>query len=270
MKKELVFSIFIVLAVFAAGCAAKPAEAPPEQEEFVDTGVLVIESSPGGADVFVNNKLEGQTPLTLYNFPVGQYEVRLEKEGYASFGKTASVRVGATEEIDAKLDSNKKDEPGQKVCPAVCMTVYVLSKGCAVNECGSGCGGDGIDAFNSEEECRAKLQQQQANKISLSSFAMYYDFENGLFTSLRGEKSDAFSRKYDSYVDFVALSPGKMEIIKKPLKEVSKSDCINTAGGVAQLFSGDTLCVVTIEGNFFAVSGSWEKTPAELDFVRLS
>lgn len=236
MKKWLIFGVFIILAVFAAGCATKP-EPPSEQEEFVDTGVLVIDSSPNGANVFVNNKLEGQTPLTLYNFPVGQYNIRLEKEGYLSFGKSVSVRVGATEEIDAKLSPIQKeqDKPSQ--------------------------------AIPQEQK---QPETAQANKINLSSFAMYHDFENKLFTSLRSEKSDVFSRKYDTYVDFVALAPAKIKIIKKPLKDVTQSDCISTDGGVAQLFSGDTLCVITTEGNFFALSGNWEKMPTELDFVRLS
>ena len=47
MKKELIFGIFIALAVFAAGCATAPVESPSEeQEEFFDTGVLVVESFP--------------------------------------------------------------------------------------------------------------------------------------------------------------------------------------------------------------------------------
>ena len=237
MKKELVFGIFIILIVFAAGCATKPEALPEEQEQFVDTGVLVIDSSPSGADVFVNNKLEGQTPLTLYNFPVGQYDIRVEKEGYLSFGKAVSVRVGATEEIDARLSPIQKEQARQ-------------------------------EQAKPEEQKQPEIAQ--ANKINLSSFAMYYDFENSLFTSLRSEKSDVFSRKYGTYVDFVALAPAKIEIIKKPLKEVTKSDCITTDGGVAKLYSGDSMCVVTTEGNFFALSGSWQASPSELEFVRLN
>jgi len=238
MKKELIFGIFIALAVFAAGCATAPVESPSEeQEEFFDTGVLVVESFPGGADVFVNNKLEGQTPLTLYNFPVGQYGVRVEKEGYLSFEKAVSVKVGATEEIDAKLSPIQKEQVG-------------------------------LGQAEPEEQKQPEISQ--ANKITLSDFAMYHDFENSLFTSLRSEKSDVFSRKYAAYVDFAALAPARIGIIKKPLKETTQSDCMSTDGGVAQLFSGDTLCVITMEGNFFALGGNWQAPPSELEFVQLN
>lgn len=238
MEKELIFSIFIILAVFAAGCATTPEAPSEEQEQFVDTGVLVIDSSPGGANVFVNNKLEGQTPLTLYNFPVGQYGIRVEKEGYLGFGKTVSVKVGATEEVDAKLSPMQKEQ-------------------------------DKSEQAKPEEQKQPETAMQ-ANKINLSSFAMYHDFENKLFTDLRTEKSDVFSRKYGTYVDFVALAPAKIEIIKKPLKDLTKSDCITTDGGVAQLFSGDSLCVITMEGNFFALSGNWQASPSELEFMKLN
>ena len=273
--KESITNVFIfaaAISIFIAGCSQQ-IEAPSEKfQEVIDTGVLVVGSVPGEAQVYVDGELKGQTPLNLYNFPTGTYSVVVKKDGYTDFEKTVSVNVGLTEQVDAKLTiANEGPKPQEgKVCPAVCRTVYPVADNCAVNNCGSGCGGDGIATFNSEEDCRAKLPQQQTIKINLSSFAMYYDFENKLFTKIRSEKSDIFSKKYDKYLHFTSITPAKIEILNKPLKDTSRADCTYAKNAVAQLYSGQTLCVITIEGNYFAVSGTWDKLPGELESVQLS
>lgn len=237
MKKAANFSILIILIVLALGCTKAPGEPTAEQEEFVDTGILAVESSPSGADVYVDSELKGQTPLALYNFPVGYYNVKVQKTGYFDFEKIAAVKVGLTEEIDAKLSPVQKEAPKQ--------------------------------GAEQEKEAEEQKPAAETNKVNLSAFAMYHDFENKRFTELREGTSDVFSRKYDTYVDFVIMAPAKIEIVGKPFKEINKVDCINTDGGVANLKSGQTLCVITVEGNFYAVTGTWDTSPSELEFVKL-
>ncbi|MFR6033228.1 MAG: PEGA domain-containing protein [Bacilli bacterium] len=62
---------------------------------------VTINSQPQGADVFVNNELVGQTPLTVDLPKDGVYELRLAKKGYkdevvnvASARKDSFIKFG--------------------------------------------------------------------------------------------------------------------------------------------------------------------------------
>src|SRR3989338_10685686 len=96
----LAFLIFIIV-----GCAKKEENKLVSEttQEIVDTGVIMIESSPKAAQVYVDNELKGESPLTLYNFPVGRHGILVKKEGYEDFKKTISLEVGKTEEVSAVL-----------------------------------------------------------------------------------------------------------------------------------------------------------------------
>lgn len=240
-KNSSIFVLAALVSVIVASCA-QPIEKPLEEfQEVIDTGVLAAESVPSDAQVFVDNELKGKTPYTLYNIEVGAHNVLIKKDGYSDFRKTVTIIVGRTEEVSATLSpiapASQASKPEKKP---------------------------------DEELVPEPPQTDKLNKINLSSFAMYHDFENKLFTGLRAEKSDLFSRRYEAYVDFVALTPAKMKITNVPLNDLNQADCINADSGVAQLYSGQTLCVITVEGNYFAVRGSWEKVPTELEFVQLS
>lgn len=241
MKTSIIgiFALVAAISMIVAGCAQQ-AERPEDFEEVIDTGILAVESAPSQAQVYVDGELKGQTPLVLYNFPAGIHSVAVKKEGYMDFEKEVNVKVGLTEEVDAELSPLKREATEAEA-----------------------------EEAKPEDAQKESPQAVQANKISLSSFAMYHDFENKLFTKLRSEKSDIFSKKYDKYVHFTSITPAKIKIINAPLKDVSRADCVS-AGAVGQLYSGQTLCVITAEGNYFAVSGTWDKMPNELEFVQLS
>ena len=238
MKKINITMIIIIFifSLFIISCA-KTQETQTTDEEFTDTGILVIESTPSAADVYVNEKLEGQTPLTLYNMPVGSYNVKIRKGGYNDFEKNAVVKVGASEEIDATLANVQKEQQ--------------------------------IQESVQQEQTKEKEQQEssQSDVINLASFAMYHDFEGKSSASAKSGNSDVFSRKYNDYVDFAALAPAKIGVIEKPFMEISKADCINTNKGVAQLKIGQSLCAVTTEGNYFALN---LKTINDLEYKKLS
>lgn len=51
------------------------------------------------------------------------------------------------------------DLSGGKVCPEVCVGLYeIQSSACTFNECGSGCGADGVITFETKELCELGLQ----------------------------------------------------------------------------------------------------------------
>lgn len=59
-------------------------------------GKLNISSSPAGAQVTIDDKAYGVTPLKLDSFPVGSYVLKLHLEGSKDITDTISVQEGAT------------------------------------------------------------------------------------------------------------------------------------------------------------------------------
>lgn len=230
-SRILALLFFVVL---IAGCGKKASEI--EQGTSADTGALVVDSSPGLAEVYIGEEYKGDTPVTLYNLPVGSYGITIKKEGYEDFSKTATVKAGRTAEIDAELNPLAPSNPVEE---------------------------------KPETEMPENISAPVSNKVNLSAFAMYYDFEKFQFTEIRTDKSDLFSRKYETYVNFQALTPAKMYLLNKPIAEVTKEDCIFSDSAVANMYSGQTLCVKTIEGNVVAIGGNWQEMPTELEWKML-
>ena len=60
--------------------------APPPAANTAESGTLLIESVPEGANVNINGKPEGTTPVAIRNLPFGEeLTVRLEMDGYQVF-----------------------------------------------------------------------------------------------------------------------------------------------------------------------------------------
>lgn len=235
MNKRGILALTLCITLFfaLAGCKAQQ-ESPAEATEVVvDTGILSVESSPSGADVYVDGEMKGATPLTLYNIPVKSYNVVIKKEGYADFERYVAIKVGRTEQVDAALiplaSEEKMAEPEAKV----------------------------------GEKSGEAAAPDITNKLNLKSFATYFDFDNKEFTELRAEKSDIFGRNYNTYIDFVVLTPAKMVILAKPMSEASKDDCVSAQNAVGQLYAKQTLCVITMEGSIFALEFGAEPNVVE-------
>ncbi len=241
MKNKTILNIIvflIIVSIFIVGCKVEQKETIETIEEVVATGALVVESSPSLAQVYIGEEYRGDTPLSLYNIPVGQYDITVKKEGFVDFKKTINIKVGRTEEIDATLTPVVKPEAEEK----------------------------------KPEEPTEKMPETPAklNKIKLSSFAMYYDFDKMEFTELRTEGSDLFSRKYDTYVHFTALTPTKINVINKPINEIEREDCIFGDTTVTSVFSVQTLCIKTGSGIILAIGGIWQTMPTEIEYVQFS
>ncbi len=233
-KKLLNIMILFLLLILIIACQAKEKPTEKTDEEIIDTGILAAESKPSTAQVYVDDEFKGETPFTLYNIPTGQHKVVIKKDGYLDYEKIVTIQVGRTESIDVSLNPAKKTEEQKPV-----------------------------------EEIQEKTENKSIalSKISYSSFALYYDFEKQEFTEIRTDKSDLFSRKYGNYIDFSTMPGSKMSIINKPVNEIMEKNCIFPYTPTAQLYSKQTLCVQTNEGNIFALG--WNKTPDEVEWVSL-
>jgi len=242
---KFLFLVFIVAIII--GCSKTEGQKPVsgKTEEVTDTGVLVVDSYPSAAQIYVDGELKGDTPFTLYNFPVGQHEVTIKKEGYEDFKKTATIAVGRTEEIKATLSQIE-----------IAATTPVAQENKPVAE---------------KATENASLLPSKLNIINVSSsFSMFFDFKNATFTETISAAPDIFSANYNTYIYFTAYSPSKMKIVNKQIRNVKKEDCINAADTIANLYSGQTLCVKTTNGLTAAIGGSWKASPSELQWVLFS
>lgn len=71
------------------------------------TGTLVINSTPSGAQIFVNDvDQQCQTPTTFVDVPAGSYAIKLTLQGYDDWESTVQVEAGKTTTVDATLQSS--------------------------------------------------------------------------------------------------------------------------------------------------------------------
>jgi serine/threonine-protein kinase len=83
---------------------ARPAPATPPPAAGRGTGLLVVESRPAGARVFINGKLVGTTPLELPAVPAGEQAVHLERDGYRRWASAVRIVPSERNRVAASLD----------------------------------------------------------------------------------------------------------------------------------------------------------------------
>jgi hypothetical protein len=67
-------------------------------------GTLRVDSTPSGAEVFLNSRLAGQTPLVIRNLPVGSRAVRISLDGYTVWSRGVRIVADQATAISARLD----------------------------------------------------------------------------------------------------------------------------------------------------------------------
>jgi hypothetical protein len=66
-------------------------------------GSLLVQSDPGGANVFVDDQLRGQTELLLESLPQGPHRLRVEKEGYGPVSQVSIVEPKKVASLSIQL-----------------------------------------------------------------------------------------------------------------------------------------------------------------------
>lgn len=74
--------------------------------EFGGFGTLVIQAKPW-ANIYVDGKHKGQTPITLDKVPSGEHQIRFVREGFVEITKTVTIKPGKNEPLSEPLQ--KKD-----------------------------------------------------------------------------------------------------------------------------------------------------------------
>ena len=78
---------------------ATPAKAPPAV-----AGALVVESRPPGAQVFLDGKLLGVTPLSLTSVSAGDHAIYFDRGGYRRWSSTVRIVASESNRITASLE----------------------------------------------------------------------------------------------------------------------------------------------------------------------
>jgi hypothetical protein len=73
-------------------------------------GSLVIESRPPGAQVTIDGRVAGATPLTIARIAAGRHTVLITAPGWAPVTTTVDVKAGARARVAATLEGGRQDE----------------------------------------------------------------------------------------------------------------------------------------------------------------
>jgi hypothetical protein len=84
----------------------------------VTTGTVSVRSSPSNAQVTVNGKYSGDTPLNLTSLNPGNYEIEVSLQGYLPGGDNVTIRAGDQKVIDFTL---------QPSAPAITFTTIPVT-----------------------------------------------------------------------------------------------------------------------------------------------
>lgn len=121
--------------------------APIEQEISIKKPVplyasMEIKSIPALANVYIDDKLMGETPLVLNNILIGEHSLRIEKDKYQSYSQSITLQHGENLQINQSLQadaSKPAEKPAEKAeKPAVKsskaslyrdMSLYVSANG---------------------------------------------------------------------------------------------------------------------------------------------
>lgn len=84
----------------------KPAPAPsPTPAPAPSLGTLTVITSPSGAQVKVDGKERGKTPLTITDAQPGERKVEVARPGHVSVTKNVDVKAGQSAIVEIKLES---------------------------------------------------------------------------------------------------------------------------------------------------------------------
>lgn len=69
------------------------------------TGMLVLNSTPAMAEIYIDGERKGETPMRINKLNVGKHSLRLVKEGYKTVNKTFTIEDGKTLELEEKMEA---------------------------------------------------------------------------------------------------------------------------------------------------------------------
>lgn len=106
-KKKIPWLLIAGVAVIGGALAYLLLGGSESSEDEATVGSIQVNSSPSGAQVFLDGRDTGQvTNTTLTGISPGSHEIEVSKEGYMDHTETVSVASGQTARIDATLSKH--------------------------------------------------------------------------------------------------------------------------------------------------------------------
>ena len=78
-----------------------------DNASLIKTGVIVVNSIPEDADIYIDNVLKGTTKNEITNVTTGNLEIKLVKDGFTSWSKLIDVKENEITKIQVQLYPNK-------------------------------------------------------------------------------------------------------------------------------------------------------------------
>lgn len=70
------------------------------------TGMLVLNSTPAMAEIYIDGERKGETPMRINKLNVGKHSLRLVKEGYKPLNKSFNIEDGKTLQLEEKMEAD--------------------------------------------------------------------------------------------------------------------------------------------------------------------
>lgn len=71
------------------------------------SSAVTVNSSPGGAGIYVDGNYRGNTPLRMNGFSAGAYDIELRRDGYNNFKRRIYVKSGESQSVSYTLSPNR-------------------------------------------------------------------------------------------------------------------------------------------------------------------
>jgi streptogramin lyase len=106
-KKKIPWLLIAGVAVIGGALAYLLLSGSESSEEEATAGSIQVNSSPSGAQIFLDGSNTGQvTNTTLTGIAPGSHEVEVSKEGYVDYRESVNVTAGQTARVDASLSKH--------------------------------------------------------------------------------------------------------------------------------------------------------------------
>ena len=103
--------IDILLSEGAVSIVRELSTAPPPSKDISriavnEVGHISIDSSPIGADVFIDDKYISKTPMKSFDSPLGMHKIMLQLNDYDNYSEIINVRLQDTSYVNAQLSKS--------------------------------------------------------------------------------------------------------------------------------------------------------------------
>lgn len=89
-------------------------------------GSIRVNSVPSGADVSIDSRLYGITPVTVSDLSAGQHQVTISKNGYLPWSSTVSIPAGDTLDLAPTLELLPQSTPTPFPLLALCGALFII------------------------------------------------------------------------------------------------------------------------------------------------